>query len=312
METSSSRKRGREPDEEGEEEEKTRLKRGEIFHPPPEYLKRVEGIAESAFAQEYQRVGGLDNVESLREKLEETGDMWKTEKTMIAPIVTLVQSSGWGKSRTTCELANLGVFVIYWSFASSGTAYPPSSGPTLLSQSRFMLFCIDYFVSCIEALLQLTSGEDPMDAKKGLATKPISGASGKVRCLRTLAKGKLKVLFVMDKARWFTSHADPTTVAAFVPARRASRVLPENGSVSVMFTDTNRRLNNFVPANKADNDHLQHIVVIQGLDAFSSKDKVKDLVDISLDSTADTRKLEQVQKTYAHRMFGWVKNTEMR
>ncbi|EFJ08754.1 hypothetical protein SELMODRAFT_428640 [Selaginella moellendorffii] len=58
-------------------------------------------------------------------------------------------------------------------------------------------------------------------------------------------------------------------------------------------------------------DHLQHIVVIQGLDAFSSKDKVKDLVDISLDSTADTRKLEQVQKTYAHRMFGWVKNTEM-
>ncbi|EFJ04223.1 hypothetical protein SELMODRAFT_432612 [Selaginella moellendorffii] len=107
METSSSRKRGREPDEEGEEEEKTRLKRGEIFHPPPEYLKRVEGIAESAFAQEYQRVGGLDNVESLREKLEETGDMWKTEKTMIAPVVTLVQSSGWGKSRTTCELANL-------------------------------------------------------------------------------------------------------------------------------------------------------------------------------------------------------------
>ncbi|EFJ20513.1 hypothetical protein SELMODRAFT_418203 [Selaginella moellendorffii] len=367
-------KRRREPDEEGEQEEKKRLKRGEIalvkirlqralteiailnyklweapedaelkeqiasekmrasqlqedesklerelleiLQPPPEYLKRVEGIAESAFAQEYQRVGGLDNVESLREKLEETGDMWKTEKTMIAPVVTLVQSSGWGKSRTTCELANVGVFVIYCSFASSGTAYPPrsafadffytnaikllSSGPPLLSQSRFMLFCIDYFVSCIEALLQLTSGEDPMDAKKFLndlmvgenfwglvqakmeignqareefanrldvdlkekpgektniwgiweskVFKKYNTLEGLLSNVPAPAKGKLKVLFAMDEARWFTSHADPTTVAAFVPARRASRVLPENGSVSVMFTG---RLNNFAPPNKA-------------------------------------------------------------
>ncbi|EFJ20321.1 hypothetical protein SELMODRAFT_418134 [Selaginella moellendorffii] len=285
------------------QEDEWRLERelSEILQPPPEYLKRVEGIAESAFAQEYQRVGGLDNVELLREKLEETGDMWKTEKLMIAPVVTLVQSSGWGKSRTTCELANLGVFVIYCSFASSGTAYPPrsafadffytngvkllSSGPTLLSQSRFMLFCIDYFVSCIEALLQLTSGEDPMDAKKflndlmvgenfwglvqakmeigneareefakrldvGLKEKP--GENTNIWGIwETPAKGKLKVLFVMDEARWFASHADPTTVAAFVPARRASRVLPESGSVSVMFTDTDGRLNNFAPPNKA-------------------------------------------------------------
>ncbi|EFJ28296.1 hypothetical protein SELMODRAFT_410963 [Selaginella moellendorffii] len=381
MDASSSRKRGREPGEEGEQEEKKRLKRGElarvkrrlggavaeiadleyqlfeagedaelnklkqqlaseevrlsqlredklklerelseILQPPPESLKRVEGIAESAFAQEYQRVGELDNVESLREKLEETGDMWKTEKNMIAPVVTLVQSSGWGKSRITCELANLGVFVIYCSFASSDTAYPPrsafadffytnavkllSSGPTLLSQSRFMLFCIDYFVSCIEALLQLTSGEDPMDAKRflndlmvgenfwglvqakmeigseareefakrldvGLKQKPGENTNiwgiweskvfkkyntleGLLSNVPAPAKGKLKVLFVMDEARWFAWHADPTTVAAFVPARRASRVLPENGSVSVMFTDTNGRLNNFVPANKAD------------------------------------------------------------
>ncbi|EFJ17305.1 hypothetical protein SELMODRAFT_420996 [Selaginella moellendorffii] len=290
----------------------------EILQPPPEYWKRVEGIAESAFAQEYQRVGGLDNVESLREKLEETGDMWKTKKAMIAPVVTLVQSSGWGKSRTTCELANLGVFVIYCSFASSGTAYPPrsafadffytnavkllSSGSTL-SQSRFMLFCIDYFVSCIEALLHLTSGEDPMDAKKFLndlmvgknfwdvvqAKMEIGNAAreefanrldvdlkekpgektnmwgiweskvfkkyntleGLLSNVPAPAKGKLKVLFVMDEARWFTLHADLTTVAAFVPARRASRVLPEDGSVSVMFTDTNGRLNNFVPPNKA-------------------------------------------------------------
>ncbi|EFJ28585.1 hypothetical protein SELMODRAFT_411043 [Selaginella moellendorffii] len=377
MDASSSRKRGREPNEEGEQEEKKRLKGGEIalvkirlhealteiailnyklweapedaelkeqiasekvrvsqlqedesklerelseiLQPPPEYLKRVEGIAESAFAQEYQRVGGLDNVESLREKLEETGDMWKTEKTMIAPVVTLVQSSGWGKSRTTCEVANLGVFVIYCSFASSGTAYPPrsafadffytnavkllSSGPTLLSQSRFMLFCIDYFVSCIEALLQLTSGEDPMDAKRflndlmvgenfwglvqakmeigseareefakrldvGLKEKPGKNTNiwgiweskvfkkyntleGLLSNVPAPAKGKLKVLFVMDEARWFTSHADPTIVAAFVPARRASRVLPENGSVSVMFTDADGRLNNFAPPNKA-------------------------------------------------------------
>ncbi|EFJ35082.1 hypothetical protein SELMODRAFT_404901 [Selaginella moellendorffii] len=374
MDASSSRKRGREPDE---EEERKRLKRGEIAHmsfhlesalaeiadlecklweagedaelkeqiasekvrasqlqedmsklerelseilqPPPEYWKRVEGIAESAFAQEYQRVGGLDNVESLREKLEETGEDWKTKKTMIAPVVTLVQSSGWGKSRTTCELANLGVFVIYCSFASSGTAYPPrsafadffytnavkllSSGSTLLSQSRFMLFCIDYFVSCIEALLHLTSGEDPMDAKKFLndlmvgknfwdvvqakmeignkareefanrldvdlkekpgeksnmwgiweskVFKKYNTLEGLLSNVPAPAKGKLKVLFVMDEARWFTSHADPTTVAAFVPARRASRVLPENGSVSVMFTDTDGRLNSFAPPNKA-------------------------------------------------------------
>ncbi|EFJ17389.1 hypothetical protein SELMODRAFT_420986 [Selaginella moellendorffii] len=291
----------------------------EILQPPPEYWKRVEGIAESAFAQEYQRVGGLDNVESLREKLEETGDMWKMKKAMIAPVVTLVQSSGWGKSRTTCELANLGVFVIYCSFASSGTAYPPrsafadffytnavkllSSGSTLLSQSRFMLFCIDYFVSCIEALLHLTFGEDPMDAKKFLndlmvgknfwdvvQAKMEIGNKGREEFANRLdvdlkekpgektnmwgiweskvfkkyntlegllsnvpapAKRKLKVLFVMDEARWFTLHADPTTLAAFVPARRASRVLPENGSVSVMFTDTNGRLNNFAPPNKA-------------------------------------------------------------
>ncbi|EFJ35070.1 hypothetical protein SELMODRAFT_404882 [Selaginella moellendorffii] len=373
MDASSSRKRGREPDE--EQEEKKRLKRreianvkrhldravadisdleyrlweagedaelkeqiaskkvrasqlqedmsklerelSEILQPPPEYWKRVEGIAESAFAQEYQRVGGLDNVESLREKLEETGDMWKTKKAMIAPVVTLVQSSGWGKSRTTCELANLGVFVIYCSFASSGTAYPPrsafadffytnavkllSSGSTLLSQSRFMLFCIDYFVSCIEALLHLTSGEDPMDAKKFLndlmvgknfwdvvqakmemgnearevfanrididlkekpgektniwgiweskVFKKYNTLEGLLSNVPAPTKGKLKVLFVMDEAQWFTSHADPTTVAAFVPARRASRVLPENGSVSVMFTDTNGRLNNFAPPN---------------------------------------------------------------
>ncbi|EFJ20481.1 hypothetical protein SELMODRAFT_418129 [Selaginella moellendorffii] len=381
MDASSSRKRGREPGEEGEQEEKKRLKRGEIVHvkrrllgalagiadlecklweagedaelnelkeqiasekvrasqlqedesrlerelseilqPPPESLKRVEGIAESAFAQEYRRVGGLDNMELLREKLEETGDLWKTEKNMIAPVVTLVQSSGWGKSRTTCELANLGVFVIYCSFASSGTAYPPRSafadffytnavkllspGPTLLSQSRFMLFCIDYFVSCIEALLQLTSGEDPMDAKKFLndlmvgenfwglvqakmeigseareefakrldvclkekpgentniwgiweskVFKKYNTLEGLLSNVPAPAKGKLKVLFVMDEARWFASQADPTTVAAFVPARRASRVLPENGSVSVMFTDTNGRLNNFVPPDKAD------------------------------------------------------------
>ncbi|EFJ17396.1 hypothetical protein SELMODRAFT_420995 [Selaginella moellendorffii] len=378
MDASSSRKRGREPDE---EEERKRLKRGEIaymsFHlesalaeiadlecklweagedaelkeqiasekvrasqlqedmsklerelseilqPPPEYWKRVEGIAESAFAQEYQRVGGLDNVESLREKLEETGEDWKTKKTMIAPVVTLVQSSGWGKSRTTCELANLGVFVIYCSFASSGTAYPPrsafadffytnavkllSSGSMVLSQSRFMLFCIDYFVSCIEALLHLTSGEDPMDAKKFLndlmvgknfwgvvqakmemgntareefanrldvdmkekpgektnlwgtweskVFKEYNTLEGLLSNVPAPAKGKLKVLFVMDEARWFTSHADLTTVAAFVPARRASRVLPEDGSVSVMFTDTNGRLNNFVPPNKADNSN---------------------------------------------------------
>ncbi|EFJ35458.1 hypothetical protein SELMODRAFT_404888 [Selaginella moellendorffii] len=377
MAASSSRKRGREPDEEGEQGKIKRLKTGaiadvkrrllgaltgiadleyelweagedpelqeqiasekvrasqlqedmwklerelsEILQPPPAYWKRVEGIAESAFAQKYQRVGGLDNVESLREKLEETGDMWKTKKTMIAPVVTLVQSSGWGKSRTTCELANLGVFVIYCSFASSGTAYPPrsafadffytnavrllSSGPTLLSQSRFMLFCIDYFVSCIEALLHLTSGEDPMDAKKFLndlmvgknfwdvvqakmeignkareefancldvdlkekpgektnmwgiweskVFKKYNTLEGLLSSVPAPAKGKLKVLFVMDEARWFTWHADPTTVAAFVPARRASRVLPENGSVSVMFTDTDGRLNNFAPPNKA-------------------------------------------------------------
>ncbi|EFJ05595.1 hypothetical protein SELMODRAFT_431428 [Selaginella moellendorffii] len=293
----------------------------EIVQPPPEYSKRVEGIAESAFAQEYQRVEGLDNVESLREKLEETGEKWKTKKTMIAPVVTLVQSSGWGKSRTACELATLGVFVIYCSFASSGTAYPPrsafadffytnavkllSSSSTLLSQSRFMLFCIDYFVSCIEALLLLTSGEDPMDAKKFLndlmvgknfwdvvqAKMEIGNAAreefanrldvdmkekpgektnmwgtweskvfkeyntleGLLSNVPAPAKGKLKVLFVMDEARWFTLHADPTTLAAFVPARRASRVLPEDGSVSLMFTDTNGRLNNFVPPNKADN-----------------------------------------------------------
>ncbi|EFJ28298.1 hypothetical protein SELMODRAFT_410965 [Selaginella moellendorffii] len=303
------------------QEDEWRLERelSEILQPPPEYLKRVEGIAESAFAQEYQRVGGLDNVELLREKLEETGDMWKAEKLMIAPVVTLVQSSGWGKSRTTCELANLGVFVIYCSFASSGTAYPPrsafadffytnavkllSSGPTLLSQSRFMLFCIDYFVSCIEALLQLTSGEDPMDAKKFLndlmvgenfwglvqakmeigneargefakrldvdlkkgpgentniwgiweskVFKKYNTLEGLLSNVPAPAKGKLKVLFAMDEARWFTSHDDPRTVAAFVPARRASRVLPENGSVSVMFTDTNGRLNTFAPPNKA-------------------------------------------------------------
>ncbi|EFJ20319.1 hypothetical protein SELMODRAFT_418131 [Selaginella moellendorffii] len=56
---------------------------------------------------------------------------------------------------------------------------------------------------------------------------------------------------------------------------------------------------------------ILHIVAIQGLDAFSSKDKVKDLVNMSLDSTADMRKLEEDQKTYARRMFGWGKNTAM-
>ncbi|EFJ05164.1 hypothetical protein SELMODRAFT_431787 [Selaginella moellendorffii] len=123
------------------------------------------GIVERAFQGEYRTVGGVDNVDLLRQKIEETGTSW-VAKNRIAPVVTLVQSSGWGKSRTICELASRGVFVVYCSFASATTTYPPrsaiadffytsavrllSSGSRLVSESRFMLFCMHYFSSCID------------------------------------------------------------------------------------------------------------------------------------------------------------------
>ncbi|EFJ21756.1 hypothetical protein SELMODRAFT_417223 [Selaginella moellendorffii] len=108
----------------------------------------------------------------LHFELEAVSKDWCNGHARIAPVVTLVQSSGWGKSRTVCELANRGVFVVYCSFASaSGSTYPPrsaiadffydsavmllSSGPLLVSQSRFMLFCMDYFESCIDTAMEM-------------------------------------------------------------------------------------------------------------------------------------------------------------
>ncbi|EFJ08207.1 hypothetical protein SELMODRAFT_429134 [Selaginella moellendorffii] len=131
----------------------------------------VLSTLKEAFERKYQTVSGLDNVELLRAELQEVGEDWLGGKNRIAPMVTMVQSSGWGKSRTTCELATRGVFVVYCSFASaSGSAYPPrstiadffydsavtllSSGPLLVSQSRFMLFCMDYFESCIDTAVE--------------------------------------------------------------------------------------------------------------------------------------------------------------
>ncbi|EFJ08163.1 hypothetical protein SELMODRAFT_429133 [Selaginella moellendorffii] len=222
-----------------------------------------------------------------------------------------------GKVEDCCELANRGVFVVYCSFASaSGSAYPPrsaiadffydsavtllSSGPLLVSQSRFMLFCMDYFESCIDTAVEMkmepeaflqevmlgdtfwSTVKEKIRNRKGVREKLSSilepgllkksfnvwgeweqkvtlgrdtRIMKKLQGLQNPESGILKVLFVMDEARWFAQSQDPTAFEAFIPARRAARILPNTGGACVLFMDTNGRRTNFAPPSEAHPSH---------------------------------------------------------
>ncbi|EFJ12279.1 hypothetical protein SELMODRAFT_425584 [Selaginella moellendorffii] len=270
----------------------------------------IQPFAE-AFKTKYRRCG-VDNVGLLHFELEAVSKDWCNGHARVAPVVTLVQSSGWGKSRTVCELANRGVFVVYCSFASaSGSAYPPrsaiadffydsavtllSSGPLLVSQSRFMLFCMDYFESCIDTAVEMKMEPEAFlqevmlgDTFWSIVKEKIRNRKGvreklssilepgllksfnvwgeweqkatlgrdtrimkKLQGLQNPESGILKVLFVMDEARWFAQSQDPTAFEAFIPARRAARVLPNTGGACLLFMDTNGRRTNFAPPSEA-------------------------------------------------------------
>ncbi|XP_024516310.1 uncharacterized protein LOC9662561 [Selaginella moellendorffii] len=248
----------------------------------------VLSFLKEAFERKYQTVSGLDNVELLRAELQEVGEDWLRGKNRIAPMVTMVQSSGWGKSRTTCELATRGVFVVYCSFASpSGSAYPPrsaiadffydsavtllSSGPLLVSQSRFMLFCMDYFESCIDTavetklepeafLKELMLGarvwnivRDKINGRKHDREKlsrklepvllRLHGKESNVwdewEDLLLLARRRTKI---RNKLKDFPASPSGKLQVLFVmdEARwtRATRVLPDTGAVAAIFIDT--------------------------------------------------------------------------
>lgn len=85
-------------------------------------------------------------------------DIWKSYKVsdieLLAPLVSIVQSSGTGKSRTALELSSHNLYVVYTNFNFEGQGWHPKS-PIVESINKEPLestrFYASYILACIES-----------------------------------------------------------------------------------------------------------------------------------------------------------------
>ncbi|EFJ24751.1 hypothetical protein SELMODRAFT_414145 [Selaginella moellendorffii] len=113
------------------------------------------GVASRAFEMDLRRP---EMVTSLLDLLSEA-----LEQAAFCRIVSIFQSSGWGKSRTICELCREDVWVVYCSFAQ-GTGYPRRSpiaawflervNSVISSEKEGQLSCMAFCLAYFEAVLE--------------------------------------------------------------------------------------------------------------------------------------------------------------
>ena len=195
-----------------------------------------------------------------------------------APYVSLVQSSGCGKTRLLKQVTELGVYVVYLNLRSADEGGVPPHIPfsrTFIdwrSEAKYSY----YLVTMLEKIVTLRSElnctpdaffERCLDASfwvdvavsvEKYCMSGIKDLQGRFEELLKSIPGesdKLKVLFAFDEARHLVNDKEDPSKAkksSFAELRRALGQIPSASSIFAVLTDTFSKVSYFSPANHRD------------------------------------------------------------
>ncbi|KAI9356577.1 hypothetical protein DFJ73DRAFT_231130 [Zopfochytrium polystomum] len=237
-----------------------------------------EAKLSSAFHQNFLDPHGY--IPRLRKDLEESADGWHTNS-YYYPGVTLVQTSGSGKSRAVAQLASRiskdkdGLRVVYCSFMQPGsTGYPKRS-----KIADKLVLCQDesefkyYFAACFEAVMEdRNTPQKILERQTNHATQEAfwTGIEDRMEKLKKLsvdafdqhalfAEGdgnQLEVVFVFDEARSLLenphSQSESGAKSPFYYMQRAAQSFANKSRAFVISMDTKARMPQVAPVNRVD------------------------------------------------------------
>ena len=225
--------------------------------------------AEVAFQADYRDPD--ENLSYIKQTLDKYCRYWN-KALWYSPYCSIVQSSGYGKSKTVLELAKRRVFVIYCSLMDPNAGgYPPRSAHV----DKFSLHrCSEdgyqrYVVACLRLITdkEVTS-EDwskyqywdqgttflkdlEEEYNKVLEECPtVSKTMKELEGMRTKGGG-LQFLFVFDEARKLLEH-DSGRFSSFYYLRKTFRHFDDGAGVFCVLMDTASIITNFTPQKSQD------------------------------------------------------------